>query len=291
MATYSNTNKKDVYEAITEQLIQQIEQGVCPWLSPYLATVGFPKNYATKNSYRGINVFLLGMAGFSSPWFLTFVQAKAQGGNVKRGEKGSFVVKYGTYETENESGEEQKRGFLKSYTVFNSSQIEGIEFPSVELRSPVTDTCAEARKIVAGMPNRPTIKYGSAMAFYRPADDVVSMPNMEDMRSPASYYSTLHHEIVHACGAAHRLNRKSLVENRGMHASRKVYAEEELVAEMGAAFLNATAGILESEVENSAAYLAGWLKALKTPDAKNWIIRAASQAQKSVDYILNVTRE
>jgi antirestriction protein ArdC len=291
MATYSNTNKKDVYETITEQLIQKIEQGVCPWRSPYLATVGFPKNYATKNAYRGINVFLLGMAGFSSPWFLTFVQAKALGGNVKRGETGSFVVKYGTYETENEAGEEQKRGFLKSYTAFNACQIEGIEFPSVESRPPVTDTCAEAKKIVAGMPNPPTIIHGSAMAFYRPVDDVVSMPNMEDMRSLESYYSTLHHEVVHSCGAVHRLNRKSLVENKGMHASRKVYAEEELVAEMGAAFLNATAGIFESEMENSAAYLAGWLKALKTPDAKNWITRAASQAQKSADYVLNETRE
>ena len=172
MATYSNTNKKDVYEIITEQLIPKIEQGVCPWLSAYLPTVGFPKNYATKNSYRGINMFLLGMAGFSSPRFLTFVQAKALGGNVKRGEKGSLVVKYGTYETRKESGEEQKRGFLKSYTVFNDSQIEGIEFPPVEIRPQVTDTCGEAKMIVAEMPDRPTIKYASAMAFYRPVDDV-----------------------------------------------------------------------------------------------------------------------
>ncbi len=290
MATYSNTTKKDVYETITELLIQKIEQGVCPWLSPYLSAVGFPKNYSTKNTYRGMNVFLLGMAGFSSPWFLTFVQAKALGGNVKRGEKGSLVVKYGTYEAEDESGEEHKRGFLKSYTVFNSSQIEGIEFPPEEVRPLVTDTCGEAKMIIAGMPNRPAIRHGSAMAFYRPADDLVSMPNMEDMRSPEAYYSTLHHELIHACGASHRLNRKSLVENKGMHSSRKVYAEEELVAEMGAAFLNATAGIFESEMENSAAYLSGWLKALKAPDAKNWIIRAASQAQKSADYILNVNR-
>jgi len=117
----------------------------------------------TGESIRGS----LGMLGFSSPWFLTFVQAKALGGNVK-GEKAAFVVKHGTYGTEDESGEEHKRGFLKSYDVFNASQIEGIEFPSVEIRPPVLDTREEAKRIVEEMPNPPVIKFGTATAFYRP---------------------------------------------------------------------------------------------------------------------------
>ncbi|MEI6714246.1 MAG: ArdC-like ssDNA-binding domain-containing protein [Verrucomicrobiota bacterium] len=284
--TKTNTGT-NVYESVTTRIIEQLEKGVVPWKSPYLATVGFPRNFATGKAYRGINTWLLGMLGFSSPWFLTFVQAKALGGNVKKGEKAAFVVKYGTYETEDESGEEHKRGFLKSYSVFNASQIEGIEFPSVEIRPPVIDTCEEAKRIVDGMPNPPVIKYGTALAFYRPSDDSVHMPNIEDMTSPESFWGTLLHELSHATGAEKRLNRKTLVENKGMHASKQTYLEEELVSEMSSAFLCAHAGIFESECENSAAYLQGWLTALKQPDAKNWIIRAASQAQKAADYILN----
>jgi antirestriction protein ArdC len=148
------------------------------------------------------------------------------------------------------------------------------------------DVCAEARMIVVGMPKKPTIKHGTTTAFYQPATDTVSMPDMENMASPEAYFSTLFHELAHSTGAACRLNRKSLVENMGMHASRQVYGEEELVAEMSAAFLNAHAGIFEKQSENSAAYIAGWLKVLKGADAKTWVIRAASQAQKAADFIL-----
>ena len=178
--------------------------------------------------------------------------------------------------------------YLKGYTVFNACQIEGIEFPLPEPRPVPLDTYAEARMVLAGMPNPPTLKHGTALAFYQPGTDTVSMPQMENMDSPESYYGTLYHEYVHSTGASHRLNRKTLVENKGMLASKQTYAEEELVAEMGAAFLCAHAGIFEDQSENSAAYLAGWLKALKGADAKTWVIRAASQAQKAADYILNV---
>ena len=142
--------------------------------------------------------------------------------------------------------------------------------------------------IVAGMPNRPAIKHGTLTAFYAPGTDTVSMPEMEIMESPEAYYSTLFHELSHSTGATCRLNRKTLVENKGMHASRQAYAEEELVAELSAAFLNAHAGILEGEMENSAAYIAGWLKALRGTDAKTWVIRAASLAQKAANYILGM---
>jgi len=238
-----------------------------------------------------MNSFLLGMLGFSSPYFLTFVQTKELGGHVIRGESGHLVIKYGTYETESDSGVEKTKGFLKAYTVFNSSQIECIDFPQPENRPFVSDTCGEAKMIVAGMPNRPVIKHGSAIAFYRPSDDIVSMPEMEYFTSSEAYFSVLLHELSHSTGSLSRLARKSLIDNKGMHASRQTYAEEELVAEMSASFLNAHAGILETEFENSASYISGWLSALKQPDAKSWIIRAASQAQKAADYILNVPQE
>ncbi|MEI8294974.1 MAG: ArdC-like ssDNA-binding domain-containing protein, partial [Alphaproteobacteria bacterium] len=282
----ANSNK-DIYQSVTDRMIAALEAGTVPWKSPYLGTSGLPENFVTRKAYRGINVWLLALAGYASPFWLTFKQAQELGGYVRKGEKGSLVVKYGTFEAEDEdSGEVAERMYLKGYTVFNAAQIEGIEFPLPEKRTLPLDTCSEARRILAAMPNPPTLKHGTSTAFYSPAEDTVFMPNMEDITSPETYFLTSFHEHCHSSGALHRLNRKSLVENKGMHASRQVYAEEELVAEMGAAFLGAHAGIFEDQSENSAAYLAGWLKALKGADAKTWIIRAASQAQKAADYIL-----
>jgi antirestriction protein ArdC len=287
MAINSNTTKKDIYQTVTDRMISALESGTAPWQSPYLGAYGLPQNFVTRKTYRGINVWLLAMAGYASPFWLTYRQAQELGGNVRKGEHGSFVVKYGTFEAEDgESGEVENRMYLKGYTVFNACQIEGIEFPQPEIRPMAADVCAEARMIVVGMPKKPTIKHGTTTAFYQPATDTVSMPDMENMASPEAYFSTLFHELAHSTGAACRLNRKSLVENMGMHASRQVYGEEELVAEMSAAFLNAHAGIFEKQSENSAAYIAGWLKVLKGADAKTWVIRAASQAQKAADFIL-----
>jgi len=276
--------KLNVYEVVTDRILASLAAGVAPWKSPYLAGVGFPVNFSTGKKYRGVNVFLLSTAGFSSPFWLTYRQAQELGGNVRKGEKGSTVVKYGTFEPEDE--EEEKKMFLKTYTVFNACQIEGIEFPKPEARPAVSDSCGEAKLIVAGMPQRPAIRHGSALAFYRPSEDFVSMPEPENMATEEAYFSTLFHELTHSTGHASRLARKSLMENKGQHGNRTTYAEEELVAEMGAAFLNAEAGILESELENSAAYLANWAKAIKE-DRTISVIRAASQAQKAADFILN----
>ena len=284
----ANSNK-DIYQSVTDRMVAALEAGTVPWQSPYLGAFGLPQNFVTRKAYRGINVWLLALAGYSSPFWMTYKQAQELGGNVRKGEKGSLVVKYGTFETEAEnSGEKEQRMYLKGYTVFNACQIEGLEFPQPEIQPVPSDSCGEARMIVAGMPNRPAIKHGTSQAYYTPGTDVVSMPEMENMSSPEAYFSTLFHELTHSTGAPHRLNRKSLVENKGIHASKQTYAEEELVAEMGASFLNALAGIFEDQSENSAAYPAGWLKALKNPDAKSWIIRAAAQAQKAADFIVGV---
>ena len=140
----------------------------------------------------------------------------------------------------------------------------------------------------------PRFAEGSAVPCYRRKTDSVNMPDRRFFTSEEAYYSTLFHELTHATGHESRLARKSLLENKGMDAegeARKTYAEEELVAEMGASFLCAHAGIIEAELENSAAYLQGWIDALKSKDAKGWIIRAASQAQKAADYILNIQPE
>ena len=292
--------KQDIYQQVTDRIITQLEQGVVPWKSPYFSKVGFPRNFSTSRPYQGINVFLLGSLRYTSPYFLTFIQAKELGGHVRKGERGSLVVKYGTYTKEDEqaaAGEDaETRRFLKAYTVFHASQIEGIEFPQPESLPglSITEKTARAREIVVAMPNPPAIREGNAVPCYRPKTDSVHMPERGFFDSEEAYYSTLFHELAHSTGHASRLARASLLENKGIEAegtARKVYAEEELVAEMGASFLNAHAGLIEDEISNSAAYLQSWIDALKSKDAKSWIIRAASQAQKAANYILNIQPE
>ncbi|RYD24681.1 MAG: DUF1738 domain-containing protein, partial [Verrucomicrobiaceae bacterium] len=291
------------YEEITLRVIALLESGVTPWSPRCLCRGGLPRNYATGREYRGVNVFLLGSAGFTSPDFMTFIQAKELGGHVRKGEKGFMVVKCGTYSKTEETaagesgaaeGEAETRRYLKAYTVFHASQIEGIDFPPTVIppELPLTERTARARGIVAGMPNPPEIRTGGAVPSYWPSVDCVRMPERGFFRDEEEWFATLYHELTHATGAACRLARKSLLENKGFEADgpedRRVYAEEELVAEMGSAFLCARAGIRRDGLPNSAAYLQGWIKALKSKDAKGWIIRAASQAQRAADYILNI---
>ena len=293
--------KQDIYQQVTERILAQLEKGVVPWKSPYFSKVGFPTNFSSRKPYQGINVFLLGSLRYTSPWFLTYLQAQELGGQVRKGERGSLVIKYGTYSKDEDcrgTDEAQPaRRFLRSYTVFHASQIDGIAFPEPNNLPELSTSaqCDRAREIVAVMPNPPKITHGTAIPCYRPASDSVHMPEPHFFTGEEAYYSTLFHELAHSTGHQSRLARKSLLENKGMddeeHEARKVYAEEELVAEMGAAFLNAHAGIADSECENSAAYLQGWINALKSKDAKSWIIRAAAQAQKAANYIMNAASD
>lgn len=296
--------RPDIYESITARIIEKLEAGTTPWNSPSIARVGIPKNFATGNPYSRINVFLLGMEEFQSPWFLTYKQAQEMGGQVRRGEKGFSVVKMGLWQPKDEAGasaatpeesdgkEGAKRRFLKFYTVFNAVQIDGIEFPPVPQCETFSESAhaEQARLIVAAMPNPPQMFEGrKACPHYVPSTDTVEMPSRETFRAEWRYFKTLFHELAHSTGHQSRLNRRTLTENRGMMSGedgRKIYGQEELVAEMAAAFLGAHAGIVEDEFDNSAAYLSGWLQVLRVKDNKRWLVQAASDAQKAADYIL-----
>ncbi len=298
-------NRLDVYEAVTNLLVQRIENGVIPWQSPSMTRVGFPRNFSTDQLYRGINVFLLGSQEFQSPYFLTFLQARELGGHVRKGEIGQPVIKVGTWrkDAEEASGtlddvsEPAPKKFLKLYTVFNACQIEGIDFPRVPKRETFTESALaeNARRIVAGMPQPPLIHEGrKSYPHYVPDTDTVEVPSRETFRAEWRFLKTLLHELAHATGHPSRLNRASLIENRGRHAvadDRKTYGLEELVAEMTAAYLGAHAGIVEDGFENSAAYLHGWLEALRVKDHKLWLVKAASEAQQAADYILGTPAE
>lgn len=292
----------DVHQRVTDIVLGLLQKGVAPWQSPVDMHWQWPRNFATGQLYHGINVFLLSAPRYASPWFLTFVQALQLGGNVRKGEKGSLVVKYGTY-TQKDKGdqvqtdEEKSRGYLKAYTVFNACQIEGIEFPAAEHVPCPAEPHDAAEAIVRGMPDAPVIHEGRTTgAYYTPALDVVEMPSREHFTKSERFYQTLFHELTHATGHSKRLARPSLLENKGMNATsqtaRRTYCQEELTAEMGAAFLCAHAGMSSAQmVEDSAAYIQGWLEALQEPKNKHWVVRAASQAQKAADFILGALAE
>ena len=222
--------KQDIYTQVTERMIELLEKGVVPWQSPYFSKTGFPKNFSTGKEYRGINVFLLGSQRYTSPWFLTFIQAKELGGHIRKGEHGSLVVKYGAYLKDAEAGMPDEQApetarYLKAYTVFNACQIEGIEFPVPESQPELdlTDRTNLARLIVAAMPNPPAIKEGAAIPCYRPKLDTVMMPERGYFVSEAALYSTLFHELSHYAAILIMPRRciealRGLVPRRGMSA-------------------------------------------------------------------------
>ena len=196
---HSRAPRVDIYERVTEIVLKRLEEGVAPWQAPSIARVGFPKNFLTKNGYQGINVFLLGSAGYVSPWFLSYKQACGLDGQVRKGEKGHLIVKYGTFEKESASvnskssdAETMKRGYLRGYTVFNSSQIDGINFPGIKHPEyKPSEQVALAQEIIDEMQNPPKLEEGPhACPHYRPAEDLVGMPSCETFTTEERFYKT-----------------------------------------------------------------------------------------------------
>ncbi len=276
----------NVYEVITDQIIDRLERdGVVPWHQPW--STERPKNLVSKKEYRGINVFLLGAGRYSNPYWLTFKQAKQLGGHVKKGEKSTPVVFWKWLEREREnpdSGEVEtvSTPLLRYYRVFNVEQCEGLSVPALE-NARDFHPIEEAERVVQEMPQCPIIQHETAQAFYRPSADVVNMPPAELFTSDEEYYSTLFHELTHATGHESRLNR--LATDKLAAFGSRSYSQEELVAEMGAAFLCGHCGIVERIIDNSAAYVQGWLRRLRND--KRLVVFAAAQAQKAADFILN----
>ena len=274
-------NKPNAYEAITEKIIAALEAGTAPWRKPW--THAGAARSIDGRTYRGINQFLLQLAPFETPVFLTYRKAETLGGHVRKGEKGLPVVFWKTFENEETEAEKARRGvLLRYYHVFNVSQIEGIpeeKLPEVETFA--HDPIPEASAIIQNMPNAPKIQKG-ARACYCPATDCVTIPSLTRYEIAEEYYSTLFHELAHSTGHKTRLDRKG-IEGAPAPFGSPDYSREELVAEMTAAFLCGACGIAPATLDNSAAYVAGWIKVLKA-DSKAAII-AAAQAQKAADYI------
>ena len=294
-----------VYERVTERVSELLQQGVVPWQKPWHAKVGPPRNGVSGRYYRGLNVFMLSHAGFESPWWFSPKQVNDLDGHIMRGEKVSWVHFFKPWLPKGEPADEpleveadeveistRRRPvmIIRAYRVVNLDQCAGpgvdkfrAKHPPVE--GPVNndnDAIAACEEIVANMPQRPSIRYDGDQAFYRQWTDEVHMPRRQTFVSSEAFYSVVFHELAHSTGHRDRLNRKTLTD--GTPFGSPTYSREELVAEMGAAFLCATAGIADPTIQNSASYIASWLKFLKS-DPKALIV-AGAQAQKATDFIL-----
>ena len=277
-----------VYEIITDRIIKQLESGIAPWHKPWKTSDALPRNLITQREYRGINTWILLSSGFAQPYWLTFRQANELGGHVRKGESGMPIVywKFGTREVQDgEEIIEHKSVLCRYYTVFNVSQCEGLRIQPAQPTEtgPQINPIDNCDRIVTEWPAKPAVRYGSNHASYNKLHDLVQMPDRSTFDSAEEFYSTLFHELTHSTGHPLRLNRPSLAEFERFGDEK--YSAEELVAEMGAAFLCGIAGIENKTINNSAAYLRFWLKALK--EDSRLILVAAGQAQKAADLILN----
>lgn len=290
-----NTDKKNVYEIVTEKILNQLEQGEIPWRNPY-QSCDMPKNAVTGKYYRGINPWLLICNRYNQSRWLTYKQAEESGGHVKKNEKASMVTFWkkldGKKKGEELEGVKEKSAFvLRYYYVFNVAQCDGLPqeyYDKHEERQ--NNPIEQAEMIVNRMPNKPEIDEGNyACACYVPSKDKVVIQRKELFTDSQLYYSVLFHELTHATGHESRLNREQ-DDLAAMGGGRNRYAKEELIAEMGAGYLCALAGIATRETEQDmTSYLQGWLKALKND--KTLIVKAAGLAQKAADYITGTTFE
>jgi antirestriction protein ArdC len=274
-----------IYQEITDQIISEMEKGAAPWVKPWKSDYSTEKNIVSKQEYNGINRLILGMMthfkGYQSPFYGSFKQWQDLGGNVKKGEKGTKIVFYKpiSKETINSQGESEKSAYacLKTYFVFNADQVEGIEFekPAISPRVYNPQPALDERILKTGA----NIKHGGGAAFFSPTGDFIGMPDRDTFDNDASYYATILHELTHWAGAKNRLDR----DMAGKFGSPK-YAFEELVAELGAAFLCQDYQI-QGELRH-AGYIQNWLTCLK--ENNQAIFKAAALAQKAADYINNL---
>lgn len=277
----------DIYQAVTDRIISQLEAGTIPWRKPWVCT-GQPSNMAishsTGNPYSLLNQMLLGKPGE----YLTFNQCAKAGGKVKKGEKSSIVVFWKLLEKEDEeTGEKVKIPLLHYYNVFRLDQCEGIKPRKAE---PLPETPAnadeQAEQIIADYLHRSgvTIQQGASdRAYYSPATDSITLPAREQFRETAEYYGTVFHELAHSTGHKSRLDRLDKVAHFGDDS----YSKEELIAEIGSAALVNHVGLeTVDSFRNSAAYVQSWLKALKGD--KRLIVGASSKAEKAAGLILGL---
>ena len=286
--------KKDIYHTITNRIIADLERGVRPWMKPWSAEnaagrICIPLR-ANGVPYRGINILMLWYEaierGYASPHWMTFKQAQDLGGHVRKGERAAQVVYASTLtrsETDESTGEESERNipFLKSYAVFNAEQVEGLPERFAHHPDQVLEPAQRIERAEAFIRSTGAdVRHGGGKAYYSVSSDHVQMPLFEPFADPESYYATVAHELTHWTRHKSRLDREFGRERWGDEG----YATEELVAELGSAFLCADLELMPEVREDHAAYIANWLTVLRGD--KRAIFTAASYAHRAAEYLL-----
>lgn len=284
------TALKDVYQAVTDQIIAALEAGTQPWICPWQASDAemAPANFRTRRRYRGINVLLLNLQsmlqGYGSNRWLTFQQARSLGACVRKGEHGTPIVFFKMHElgaAANVPPEPDTARrvvpLLRTFTVFNTAQVDDLP-PAL---TPAIEPCSAWDAILAANSildeSHARIRHAGARAFYVPSEDVIQLPPQRSFANATDYYATALHELTHWTGHPDRCNRP-LGRRHGLDA----YAFEELVAEMGSAFLTNHCR-LPGKLQHDS-YISSWLTALRND--KRLIFSAASQAQRAADFLL-----
>ena len=266
-----------IAQTITDNIIKQLESGVAPWVKPWNSHgVDAPFNPIAKRYYNGINFIQLSMMPGSTHNWVTYKQAQSVGAQVRKGSKGVQVIYFSPLEvTDKVTGDSKKIPMLKTYTVFNADQVDGLELPVIE--APTQNNTVESCEAFIKA-QRARIEFGGNRAFYVPSLDYIQLPGLDQFKSTPDYYATALHELSHWTGHESRLNRD--FKNR---FGSEAYAFEELVAELGSAMLCAHLKI-DGQLQH-ASYIESWLKVLKD-DPKN-ILKAGALAQKILNFTTN----
>lgn len=282
----SGAKSRDMYQEITDKIVAELEAGTVPWVKPWRSTAGLntAMNIVTKRPYSGVNVFILWMEMNANSWgkphFLSFKQAKEAGGHVRKGEKATMISFMKRIVGKDKADPDKDRVFsmLKFFPVFNVAQCEGLpeKFTNPEAPAPMNDDERDATIDEFVAATKADIREGFGEAYFAPGKDFISMPRFESFKSGDHFQATRFHELTHWTGAKSRVDR-----NLTGRFGDQSYAAEELIAELGSAFLCAEFDI-DGDLRH-ADYLANWLQLLKS-DSKA-IFTASAQAQKAVDFM------
>lgn len=268
---------KDIHKEVTDKILEAMKSGSLPWIKPWssIGSQGMPRNAITRRAYSGANVALLWMRGFASQRYLTYKQAQEAGGNVKKGEKGTMIIYSSAVERIADNGDKKMIPFLKTFTVFALEQCDGLDHL---IEKPLNVNPFERDKDCDAFmaSTNADIRHGEGRAYYTNKEDYIMLPAWETFKDADGYYGTALHELVHWTGSEKRCNRQF-----GKRFGDRAYAAEELVAELGAAFMCAEFGY--DATTQHAAYIQNWISLLES-DPKAFIT-AASKASASVEYL------
>lgn len=276
---------QDIYQVITDRFIEQLEKGTVPWQKPWLDA----QNGVSGKSYRGINALVLGMSQHQAAHWLSFKQVADLGGQILRGEKATPIIYWKMLDKKdqngqtvlNEKGEPVQIPFIRWSNIFNLDQTKGIALEKLAKVEVAAETGKERAESILKSSGLKVVHAGDR-AFYNPTLDFIAMPGKAKFAREADYYQTLFHEMTHATGHSSRLNREGITEKIAFGSER--YAKEELIAELGAAFLMNDCKLLgEAQFENASSYFENWVRTLQ--ENPKILIQAAAKAQQAHDFL------